>query len=509
MKKTSAILLAGALLLTGCGTKGVSQLPSESAVTSEGGDSTENNDDIVITLGWANGQTYDWGIETTAENSMKHFIDKFNAEDNGVRVEVKIFSELEEFKNYGYDDRGTYQGYNDDECKQMDFFISQELINKDTVDIISKNSFCAPAKYEIFKRKGAFADLYKFMEDDPEVNRDTLNSHILDLCEYEGRLYSIPTNYIVNTMIGKSEYVGTKQNWTIDEFVDRWNAMPAGSMVNHSLTAEYIYYDVLRANTSAFIDYDKFETHFDHPDFRKMLEFCKGFESNMGQKLEGAYDQSRPNLVELYRIWGYNGAIYEDVDYANNTVGYPHIRDGEMTLVGFPTSDGRGAYLNGGGGFGDISIRANTSEEKQEAAWKFIREFYLEEFQLENFAQANEYTDHENGQPAKTWTILSGFPINNAARKTTAERFMSGYYDNVNYTLSVQNKVCKDNLTQADIDFMDDYVSSIDRWGAGTDRELFNIVEYEVLAYLKGEQDIDTTVDVIQNRANIWISEQM
>lgn len=507
MKKTSAIILAGALLLTGCGSKAVSQSESGSVSTSGGSDSAAHSDDVVITLGWANGQTYDWGIGTTAENSMKHFIDEFNAKDNGVRVEVKIFSELEEFRNYGYDDKGTYQGYSDEECRQMDFFIAQELINKDSIDIIAKNSFCAPAKYEIFKRKGAFADLYKFMEDDPEVNRDTLNSHILDLCEYEGKLYSIPSYYMVNTMIGKSEYVGTKQNWTIDEFIDRWNAMPSGSMVNHSLTAEYIYYDVLRANTSAFIDYNNFETHFDHPDFHKMLVFCKGFESNMGQKLEGAYDQSRPNLVELYRIWGYNGAIYEDVDYANNTVDYPHILDGEMTLVGFPTSDGRGAYLSGGS-FGDISIRANTSEEKQEAAWKFIREFYLEEFQLENFAQANEYTDHENGQPAKTWTILNGFPINNAARKTTAERFMSGYYDNVNNTLSVQNKVCKDNLTQADIDFIDDYVNSIDRWGAGSDRELFNIVEGEVLAYLKGGQDIDTTVDVIQSRASIWISEQ-
>ena len=81
MKKTSAILLAGALFLTGCDSKGVSQLPSESAVTSVDGNTNEHADDVVITLGWANGQTYDWGIETTAENSMKHFIDEFNAKD--------------------------------------------------------------------------------------------------------------------------------------------------------------------------------------------------------------------------------------------------------------------------------------------------------------------------------------------------------------------------------------------------------------------------------------------
>lgn len=498
MRKKSAILLAGVLLLTGCGSKGVSKSPSDSSAASQDVTAAERDEDVVITIGWATGQLYEMG----------EFIDKFNAEDNGVRVEVRNFTELEEFKDFGYDEHGVFRGYNNDESKQIDFQVAQELINKNTVDIVGPFTFCNGAKYEIFKRKGGFADLYRFMENDPEVNRDTLNSHILGLCELDGKLYSIPPYYIVNTMIGKSEYVGTTQNWTIDEFISRWNAMPEGSMLNHTVTAENVYYDVLRANNIAFIDYKNCEVHFDDPDFRRMLEFCKGFESNMGQKSEGGIDRNSPNLVEQYRISGYNGAIYEDIDYANNTVTYPHLRDGKMTLVGYPTSDRHGAFLSCVG-TGECSIRANISEEKQEAAWKFIREFLLEDNQLEKFAEANEYTDFENGEPAKTWTFLSGFPINNAARKTTAERFMSGYYDNVNYTLSINNKVFKDELTQADIDYLDDYISSIDRWGSNwNDREFFNIIEEEVLACLKGEQDVDRTVDLIQNRASIWISEQ-
>ncbi|MDO4863834.1 MAG: hypothetical protein Q4A05_06670, partial [Ruminococcus sp.] len=193
MKKTSAILLAGALLLTGCGSKGVSQSSSESAGTSEVTAPTERNDDVVITLGAAS-----WG----GLYEMGEFIDRFNAEDNGVRVEVRNFTELEEFRDFGYDEHGVFQGYSDEESKQMDFFIAQELINKDTIDIVVPFTFCDNAKYEIFKRKGGFVDLYRFMENDPEVSRDTLNTHILGLCEYDGKLYSIPTYYMVNTMIG-------------------------------------------------------------------------------------------------------------------------------------------------------------------------------------------------------------------------------------------------------------------------------------------------------------------
>lgn len=162
----------------------------------------------------------------------------------------------------------------------------------------------------------------------------------------------------------------------------------------------------------------------------------------------------------------------------------------------------------------EIAIRANISEEKQDAAWKFIREFYLEDYQLENYAHADTYTNYENGKPAKYWYFGDGFPINNAARKQTAERFMSGYYDNENYELSIGGEsielLGENRIDQADCDFLDDYINSIDRWEyPNTDRELFWIVEEEVAAYLWGEQDIDKTIDLIQNRASLWISEQM
>ena len=53
-------------------------------------------------------------------------------------------------------------------------------------------------------------------------------------------------------------------------------------------------------------------------------------------------------------------------------------------------------------------------------------------------------------------------------------------------------------LEQADCDFIDDYIDSIDRWEySETDSSLFWIVEEEVLNYLSGGQDIDSTISMI------------
>ncbi len=478
MKKSIAFLLAAATILTGCGTKSVSK--NESGVSSGGTGSDKPAEDIVLTIAYS----------TKPNEAMQELIDRFNADDNGVRVEVKSYC--------------NEQAFTSDIQQQVDFDVTQELINKDTIDLVGTFSFGNAAKFEIFKRKGGFVDLYKFMEDDPEVNRDTLNSHILGLCERDGKLYSIPTYYCAKTMISKSEYGGTTPNWTIDEFIEHWDNMPEGSTVNWSTVSEGIYYDVLRANTPYFVDYKKCEVHFDDPDFRKMLEFCGTFESNMGEKRDDQTVHGNPQLVKQFMLTDYGKAIVEEHDYALNAVAFPHLNDGSYTLVGYPTSGRDGAFLCG---MEECAIRANISEEKQQAAWKFLREFYREDYQFEHYARNNGSPDGDIVQ-----FEFKGFPINNAARKRVAEGTINGDY------LSTESQTAngremtligKREYDQADIDFIDEYMDSIDRWECSAiDSELFKIIEEEVGAYLHGEQDADATVDHIQSRATIWISEQ-
>ena len=496
MEKMSALLLAAAVLLTGCGSNQVSQSASGSQspeTSAAAGTTPKIRRDVVLTMAYASEPSED----------TKKLIDRFNAEDNGVTVEIKSFFNA-------CDENGMPIGMTDEDQEQIDFQVTQELINKDTIDLVGPFSFGNGAKFEIFKRKGGFVDLYKFMKDDPDINPDTLNSHILKLCERDGKLYSFPTHYYAKTMIGKSEYVGTKQNWTIDEFIESWNKMPEGSTVNGSLKAEGIYYDVLRQDTPYFIDYENCEVHFDSPDFRKMLEFCHSFDSNMGQKSDGDYNYRSEKLVNNMYLNSYSCGIVTDMDFNSYEGSQYRLRDGSRTLVGYPTSDRNGAYLCG---IGECAIRSNISEEKQQAAWEFLREFYTEDYQTENYAKRDEYRDPSTGDTIVQYSFAEGFPINNAARKKIAENMINGEYaDSTRTNTANGHEITQLNeltLEQADVDFIDSYISSIDRWEfPNADRALFWIVEEEVLTYLHGEQDIDTTVDHIQDRASIWISEQ-
>jgi ABC-type glycerol-3-phosphate transport system substrate-binding protein len=499
MKNKAVLLMAAMTLITGCSSKTVPQSSpvtgetssAEEKITSAEASTRDKSKEIVLTMAC---MTEPW-------DNMKQWINEFNAEDNGVRIEIKSFGSIN-------DDDGIPHGFTDEELTQIDFQVTQELLNSDDIDLVGPFSFGNGAKFEIFKRKGGFVDLYKLMENDPEVNTDTLNKHILELCESDGKLYSIPTHYWAKTLIGKSEYVGTKQNWTIDEFTDRWEAMPEGSTVNGSVNAENIYYDVLRANTPSFVDYAECQVHFDDPDFRKMLEFCNTFPSNSGQK--GEYNYNGEAMVHVEYVNSYQAGLISDMDYNTFENSSARLRDGGYTLVGFPSSDGSGAFLCG---TGDVAIRSNISEEKQQAAWEFIRGFYTEEFQTDNYAFCEEFPNPESGETIVQYTFEEGFPINNAARRNIAKNFIDEKYKSNVTDITVQgNEVTQLNelkLEQADCDFIDDYIDSIDRWEySETDSSLFWIVEEEVLNYLSGGQDIDSTISMIQDRASIWLSEQ-
>ena len=493
-RKLSAFAFAACVLLAGCQNKaGVDTTVSDTVKSDDNGEvpqgASNSKEDIVITLGLM--------IEPEQE-SLVSAIEEFNNADNGCRIETKIFASRN-------DSDGFPHAFTEDELASIDFETVQQIMNKGGIDIVGDVTFGDDAKYWLLRQKGAFADLYDFMENDPEVNTSTLNSHILKLNEINGKLYNIPRTYEVNTMISKSEYGGTKQNWTIDEFIDRWNAMPEGSTIAGSINAEYIFYNILRENTPAFVDEENAKVTFDSPDFRKILEFCKQFPSINGEK--GEYDHNAPSLASKYLITSANSAIISDMNYQTYERKQYRLRDGKYTLVGYPTSNREGAYLTSS--LPGWSICSSSSAEKQEAAWKFIRQFYTEEFQTENAVQKYEIETPEGVRKTVDSLEGTGFCINNAARKKVAENIMNNVYDFEDISTAQGHEITVDNIQidEKDIEFLENYTDSINRWDNRVDRNIFWIVNDEVMTYLGGGQDIDTTISMIQNRASLWVSE--
>lgn len=402
---------------------------------------------------------------------LKKAIDKFNKADNG------YFIKCTEYNQQGYGEMKS------GEIKLTDMELLQNIINTSDIDIISSYTFQNEDNYRILQEKGAFADLYSFMSNDEEINTTTLNSHVLSLNEINGKLYSMPTFYCAYTMGGNPEYVGTKNNWTFDEMISYWSKMPENATIHGGRTKEIAFDKFVRYNLVSFIDYEKGEAHFDSQDFRKCLEFCNSFEYGNNEKTN--YDIDAPQFVNMLSIDSFMG-IYP-FELGSDTP--------KITFVGFPSSDGNGAFLQACGEC--FSISAKSSPEKQKGAWEFIRTFFTEEWQEENVLSSD-------GGNQKTEI---GFCINNNAFETIKNNVVGRKYANDTY--QDKGEIHETIFpSKADCDKLTEYINSIDRWEVTLNDSVDYLIYEEVMLYFSGEKSLDECIDNIQNRTSLWLSEQ-
>lgn len=471
-KKGIAVYAAIMLLCTTSGCKGNSQISLSQtslsfAETESDGHVKNGAEDIVLTLA------------LTGNPEIQDVIDAFNAADNGYQVVIKRYHE-------NVDENGFPITYDNEDKQYADLEILQDIINTDTIDIICSESFSDGTYYTLLEKKGAYADLYTFMQQDAQVNCSTLNQHILDLMETDGHLYSLMPFYGVKTLIGEEKYVGMEENWTVEDFISRWNTMPDNATIDGSRNSENSYYVLLRANLSQYIDYKNAEVHFDSPEFRRILEFCNTFESNHG--LKGEYDYDAPRFVQQYEMFGFKqAALFSDETY---------------TLVGFPTEDRSGAFLVPGFD-GCYSINAMASPEKQAGAWQFIRTFAEYEYQM-----THDIEVYNDDPEFPEYGTERGFPLNTQAYADMSEAIAAGTYSAKTY--QDKGEIYDVILpTMKDCERVTTYIESIRRlensYGVGA---LWDIINDEVMLYFAGEKSIEDTIRMIQSRASLWIAEQ-
>lgn len=436
--------------------------------SSEQNNSDEKKDDIVLTM-----------VVGGDSSKIEKAAEEFNAADNGYQVQLKRYSEQ-------FNEDGSINVLSEEEYQYQDLEILQDIMNTTNIDIVCNVSFGNEAYYDILQNKGAFVDLYTFMAKDIEVNNDTLDTHILNINEIDGKLYSMPTFYSVNTLCGDSQYVGTKENWTFDEFEKHWNAMPAGSALTGATDKESVFNVVLRYNLNSFVDYENAQVHFDSPEFKKILEFCNQFEAKTGEK--SIYDYDSPSMVTpLMANAIMNAPVFD--------------QDNGKTCVGYPSNNGNGAYLSSSGFC--FSICANISPERQKAAWEFIRTFVTEEWQIEN---AIPYVK-DIGASEGYYSTEMGLCVNKNAFDTIAEKLINKEY----YPKTRENKGVEFETRfpiEKEVTELRKYIDSVNRWENTISGPINEIVYDEVSAYFAGEKTLDECVSLIQNRTSIWISEQ-
>lgn len=338
--------------------------------------------------------------------------------------------------------------------------------------------------------KGMLEDLTPYLEKSEAANINDFVSSALNAYKVNGIQATVPTYFIINTLLGRTSVVGEEPGWTMEEMIALAKANPDARLM-HGMTKESALRTCLMYASESFIDYESGTCFFDSPEFIQFLKFADCFD------LEYKYneDESFPKMLQSGKVL-LSDASFSDV-HAYQMYYLMFEADG-VTPIGYPTSDGQpGVFLTGSEIYG-----ISAQSEHKDAAWKFLESvlsgqttsygwgFPSRKEQLEEMFQEAcepEYQKDENGE------ILKDEEGNFLQYPKT-----SWGYDNWDVDIYA--------ATEDEIDGIRRMIEIARPLSQESD-EIYAIIGEEAAPYFAGQKSAEEVAKIIQSRVSIYVSE--
>jgi ABC-type glycerol-3-phosphate transport system substrate-binding protein len=338
---------------------------------------------------------------------------------------------------------------------------------------------------ENYIEKGIYADLYPFIDNDPDFSRDLFIPQVLKALETDGKLlrlwntFSVETYYVPEGGLPPT-YANLRK--LIEENPDSY-ILPIIPRSRENFLSVLLKY-----NASYFVE----SGELNGDEIRDLLWICKNAKFPQGVDEYGDLD-----IWEFYDRFENNIGYYKDVKtfFIDSLVSARETQTvgaARCVPVGMPTPSGETKHYIIGR---DVAIN-NTSPNK-EAAWEFLK-FYA------------EFDEHKG----KVFPHTSYFPITkerfeieaaymleryDKMREENGDDYVNTYQNNgVQYTYNLPAQSDYDEL----LSLLDNAVSP-QRYDIG----LFNIIAEEAAPYLDGKKTLEEALALIKNRADIYIAE--
>lgn len=387
-------------------------------------------------------------------------------------------SKIGEFNRSQSQYRIVAKEYAVDDTNSFEDLLSLDLISGSAPDIICglEDSY-----YQNLRKKGAFAELYQFIDKDKN-GRDAYLPNVLKALESsDGKLYTIVPDFAVRTIATKST-VWDKENWTMEDMLKLYDEAPASAEHIYDAESKNDIFSLMFYSMGELIDYEKAECHFDSPEFVKMLEFCNRFVDEVPVPDKTDMEAYQAYYSENWH-WFANEKKFIEPLIFNDLSAYESLRsieaDGsDITFAGLPSPDGKGGRITTG-----MPISISSSCEEKEGAWAFIRDYYISEphYEYDKFDGTfipirKSLFEEELNHEMHTNRTASGHPIA--------------------------------PLSQEERDRIEKYILSCEATSLSLDKDVENICYEEAEKFFKGGQTAQQAADMIQNRVSIVISEK-
>jgi len=321
-----------------------------------------------------------------------------------------------------------------------------------------------------YMSKGLFADLYGFMENDPEMGREAFTANALGLYEQDGKLYGIAPSYCVETLVGRRSVIGERTRWTAEELKEVALAQPAGTHILTTTDRERLLALMLRLGMDMYIDWDAGECHFDDGDFAGLLEFVSMIPSAENMERRGKV----VDLIQDGELLLYNLNLYRLSDYLM----MPLLFGEPVVFVGYPCETGSGSFIDP-----VYSMGISASSQNPEAAWTFVRSFLEEEYQENQW-----YLPLRESALEKLFEEISD-----------EEYSVGGSFNSFHYELTPAG--------EEDVAAIRTLIETA-RGSLPTPAEISRIVEEEAGAFFAGQRSAQDVAALVQNRVQLYVDEQ-
>lgn len=365
--------------------------------------------------------------------------------------------------------------------------LNSDIVSGNAPDIIYLNGSMPVSS---FINKGVLADLYPFIDKDPDLNREDFLGNILDAFSVDGKLYQMVPSFDLMTLAAKSKLVGEESGWTVHEMIDFAKNADPDAMLFESVTAVDLLTMFINYSGDEWIDWEKGTCDFNSDSFIELLEFSATLPQDYSvyeelwnsedywSTYESMYREER-TLLNYFYLYNFRG--YQRLKYA--TFGE------DITLIGYPMTNGNGAVISYG-----MSMAISSSCKNPDGAWSFIRQYLMEDYQS---------------------TITNDWPVTVKQMDVLKEQAkQKPYYEDMD-----GNKIEYDDtywvgdqeviipvMSDEEVAAVYDVISN-----ASTtyyyDSSLMSIITEEVEAFYSGQKTAAAVADIIQSRASIYISE--
>lgn len=368
-----------------------------------------------------------------------------------------------------------YMNDTDDESTDINDVYSQfnlDIVSGNVPDIMIFNSDMPVERYI---SKGVLCDLTSCFQNDAGLKLSDYMSNIFSCFNPDSGLYVLPSEFYLTGYICSRELIPN-----VDVSIDEIGIVQEKNQIQNNYifglnTREQIFVNYLMHNGRRLVDINNHTCIFNSDEFLEVMDFVK--------RCPKEFDSNDAIIDNYYNVWNKHQALflnYSIGSFYDFAVAEQAYFGEKINIVGFPGSEQKLPSVAT-----DFLFAISDKSEHKDVAWDFVSRFLKYE--------------HQN-------SCTNAFPVAKESFYKLCLGSQGTDFDGKPFYYGSDKEQKIDSLSEESALELVGLIESLDN-GVFWDSNIIQIMIGEANCYFEGEKDIETVINNMENRVNIYINE--